>query len=302
MAKNYTVVGQGAIGSLIAYQLYQSQLGFNVVLKQKNQHRKPNIFIDFAKNETDFYTQLLPDDELITTLFLPLKAYDIVSAFKQVSHRLSPNACIILLNNGMGVAGAIKPFLKPKQTLLLASVTHGVLIQDNKIIHTGLGNIYLGFADTTTKIQPSTIKSLIKQIATIEWQNDIAKSLWLKLAINACINPITAINQQRNKSVLQPAYSVLIRDLCQEISQIAATQYIKLSAQELVEAVKKVAHATGDNYSSMRQDIANNRKTEVEYINGYLVKIAQKEQIELVNNQRLYEQVKALERKQTITY
>ena len=106
------------------------------------------------------------------------------------------------------------------------------------------------------------------------WHQDIRFSLWLKLAINAVINPLSALHNIQNGKLAERQYETQIIALCDEITQIMQHLEFVLEADRLLNTVKQVIQQTSENYSSMNRDISGRRKTEIEFINGYIVKQA----------------------------
>jgi 2-dehydropantoate 2-reductase len=115
-----------------------------------------------------------------------------------------------------------------------------------------------------------------------------------KLAVNSVLNPLTVILDARNGSILYnfaitrtmrlllAETSLVIRSLpeLQNIPNVAT----RFSAQRLETLVVSVANTTRDNISSMLADVRGGRQTEVEYINGYIVKRGEEIGIKCVVN------------------
>ena len=127
-------------------------------------------------------------------------------------------------------------------------------------------------------------------------QNDLGVS-WLpmaemevvlrkKLAINACVGPITALIDCPNGALYgNMSANRIVRSVCSEAADVFAAQAeaevargkllhkswaASLSRRALEEATMAVLRATSRNYSSMLTDVRNGKVTEIEYINGYL--------------------------------
>tara|TARA_Y100000748_G_C15265218_1_gene398391 strand:- start:207 stop:587 length:381 start_codon:yes stop_codon:yes gene_type:complete len=99
-----------------------------------------------------------------------------------------------------------------------------------------------------------------------------------KLAINAVINPLTALYRCRNgELVTNPDYRRHLQLLAAEIAGLYTFLNWSLPWNLLTQA-EQVATATAANQSSTLQDVLQQRPTELPYINGYL--LAQAEQHE----------------------
>ena len=138
----------------------------------------------------------------------------------------------------------------------------------------------MGQALSSSPFKKSDINDLIIALNTIlpsvEWRNDIHTALWNKLAINSVINPLTAIHQCRNGKLANDQFKKQISILIKEISQVLNAENIAISHQSVVDNVYRVIESTAQNFSSMHQDIAHHRTTEIDFITGYLIRTAQK--------------------------
>jgi 2-dehydropantoate 2-reductase len=72
--------------------------------------------------------------------------------------------------------------------------------------------------------------------------------------------------------------------------------HIEASSDSLLDKVNQVISATANNYSSMHQDIVNARPTELDYITGYVIKVANAQSIDVPVHQRLYNQLQQLDK------
>jgi len=229
-------------------------------------------------------------------------------------------------------------FRNPTQCphFILASNTHGAFVKNPyHVIHAGMGSIEFGIApderdyeaglkDQTSPPQNRRLrlsdisppgdpdaqryKSLRETVAAlllledlnISWKTfgEMQLIVRRKLAVNAVINPLTAILSCRNGDLFQHPFAVEILDkVCAEVSMVYAAQIRAdhdawmreleirrvdpdgvepptlpepLTAESLKEEVHRVADLTKGNISSMLQDIRRGQKTEIDYINGYL--------------------------------
>jgi 2-dehydropantoate 2-reductase len=99
--------------------------------------------------------------------------------------------------------------------------------------------------------------------------------LWKKLAVNAVINPLTAILRVPNGELLhRPPLDPLIAEIVEEVWRVAARHKIPLpTPPELAEEVRRVCRGTASNRSSMLRDVEEGRPTEIDSINGAVVRL-----------------------------
>jgi 2-dehydropantoate 2-reductase len=127
--------------------------------------------------------------------------------------------------------------------------------------------------------------------------DDIDQRLWRKLAVNSVINPLTALHDCRNGAVLElPGIDALLPALCAEVCAAANAEGLALNAAQLVDDVRHVCRVTAQNRSSMLQDIAARRLTEIDFINGYVVHKAAQYGLDCPQQRALYMQIQDLER------
>ncbi len=105
---------------------------------------------------------------------------------------------------------------------------------------------------------------------------DMPRRLWTKLAVNAGINPTTALARVDNGAVLAAPLAGTARAAARETARVAAAAGVDLDPDETVAAMEGVARDTAGNVSSMRQDVEAGRRTEVGAINGYVLERATK--------------------------
>ncbi|WP_411994745.1 ketopantoate reductase family protein [Agarivorans sp. DSG3-1] len=292
------IIGAGAVGGLLAALLSQHS---KVCFVDPRIVRESSLALTLTPFATDKSTQLHSRLPLLNTipscrwLIICVKAHQVASA---VAALTIPADCkVILMVNGLGAHQDLINQLNPEQ-LYLASNTHGALVlsksqQALHIKHTGLGKIDLG--SYLGNSEPDELSLLNEALAPLDWHNNIYPALWLKLAINCCINPLTAIHNCPNGDLLNSNYQQTLEALCQELSLVAEHEGITLSTEYLLQTVRLVAQNTAANYSSMHQDIHHQRTSEINYINAYVLQRAKQFQLHCPYNKKMLEQIKKLE-------
>jgi len=106
-----------------------------------------------------------------------------------------------------------------------------------------------------------------------EWVEDVESILWEKLLVNAAINPLTALfNCPNGRLALDPTLQAILRDIVAEALPLVRPHGVKLSLDEAIARVETVCRATAENISSMLQDIRRGKRTEIDFINGAVVR------------------------------
>jgi len=322
---NIVIVGQGAMGLLWYHHLSQfninqlriNQLGaeHNLSLLASKQMQLLNQATKVAPTENHLqqsqyhFTDIdgVSSQELVTftqindiqsadVIILCLKSFQIGGSLSELSINLNPNASIILAHNGMGTLDEIPKKLIEQHTIYTLLTTHGCLrTAPYKITHTGIGFSDFGLVSgkTNTAKQLAITNLLNNALPDVLFNENIIEKQWVKLAINCVINPLTALNDIENGNVNNDGFIEQIQNILTEIVQVAKAVGIELSLTELISKVQQVALATAKNSSSMRCDILANRRTEIDYINGYLHKLGLKYNIATPENTKIWQKVKA---------
>ena len=301
-AEQITILGAGAIGQLIYHLLasdeQQAQLSF--IGKAAQSEVIPLRFTRLDGQELTSNAKVIGredyDEELANCalLIVCVKAYQVKPALEAVLPYLPSNTHILLLHNGMGPHLEVQPYLAGRG-LSLGTTSQGALRLDKyHVKQTGAGLTQLG-SFIAPQLDVSLQERLLNSIEQSTWYADILPLLWQKLAINVAINPLTAIHNCANGELAQPQYQNTINDAVSELVKVAAADDLTLDKTLLIERVYQVIELTAQNLSSMHQDVYHQRQTEIEAINGFVLKRAKAHHIPAPVNQSLIQQIKQLE-------
>ena len=297
MSWRINILGSGAIGGLCSAGAHKAKLTYRCFARQgRNPLRYAESLdgqittLDYASN--DSYP--LSDSDL---LIMPLKAFQLEDALRQWQGKISLNTPVVLLHNGMGGVELARDII-PDNPVLLATTSHGALKLDaDTVKHTGLGATMLGMAFHHPKalwLQNQLTPIMEACIGPVTWRDDMHNALWQKLLINCAINPLTALADVKNGELSHASYRPTLQAICEEVCLTAQACGIFIDAKSALEQVLNVIENTAENYSSMHQDITHKRPTEIDAINGYVVKQAQKKGIDVPVNTQMLLAIKAL--------
>ncbi len=128
----------------------------------------------------------------------------------------------------------------------------------------------------------------------VEARADVRGVIWGKLAINAGLNPLTALLGVPNGGLLEdPAARMFMRRAAKEVAAVATAQGIALPYDDATAAVEDVARRTAPNLSSMLQDLRRGAPTEIDAICGAVARIGAQTGTPAPLNHALTEMVKA---------
>ncbi|KAJ5335340.1 Ketopantoate reductase ApbA/PanE [Penicillium brevicompactum] len=243
---------------------------------------------------------ILVDDSPIDCLIVCTKAHRTELAIRDIKHRLTKDSTICFVHNGMGVVDIINQKIFPnpdeRPRYINSVFSHGLTRKDNfKFAHMGVGSFILSPVPTGLPSEanedtwiPST-KYLMRLltltpalVAMAETPAGLDQYQLEKLAVNCVINPLTTLSDCTNGELLYSfSFTRVMRLLLFEISAVICAlpelQGVpgieeRFSPERLRRLVVNLARMTADNSSSMRQDLMNKRRTEIEFTNGYIVR------------------------------
>jgi len=235
--------------------------------------------------------------ENVGLLLVTTKAGDTFSALEEWLPRFPENTPVVLFQNGLGSQQEVAERW-PERPILAASTTEGANRPSPEVlVHAGAGDTWVGaLTASAADHTASVVQQLAETGLRVHAEENILQRLWQKLIVNAGINPFTALLDCPNGDILNsPLYQQNIDELCSEISVLLEAETSEAIAPEVLrERIETVARNTASNTSSMRADVLAGRKTEIDYINGYLVQCGRCHSIATPVNQMLTERVQGL--------
>jgi len=289
---NIGIVGFGAIGCLLGSQILPN---INIFALPSD----PELTtVHFQINEEDHHKQFsfpVWQGEILDVIIICCKATQCHLALDLWQNAISKDSQIVLLQNGMGQHDQVKSRF-PNHVIFAASTTEGAFRKDkHTVIHAGQGITQWGFYSAKNKSLNTALKldiSLFK--GNHQWSNNIESVLIAKLALNAIINPLTVkYNCHNGALVHEPKIVEELKSLCDETEAFFRAMQWSLDFN-LTEKVLSIAQLTARNSSSMLQDIRARRETEIDFINGYLLKQANTINYSLPHHQELFNFIKSL--------
>lgn len=296
MSEQWHIIGAGAIGGWLAAQFDAQQLA--VTLLTRGQHNPTLTFTDLDGSTQQHQltaepvqTKLPP----IRNLIIATKAHQVLDALASVAHRIDTHTRILLLQNGMGFEQACL-HTYPQATFMRALITHGAYRQSPQhIVYAGAGEIFFG--PLSGQLSASEITSLLAPFNQCglhaSWVDDLLEQQWYKLAINAAINPLSALFNCANGELLkQPNTQHWLHLLIKETDQVLSASGLNYPPGHIQALTYKVAKQTANNFSSMHQDVSNGRSTEIDFINGFLLDTARQLGLDLPTHAKIYTCIK----------
>jgi len=268
------VLGLGSIGVLSAHLIRTAFPLLPICYLPRPTAFPPSSYtIRHPNGQTSLLLGLLNDingTSSIETLLVTTKAHQTKTAILPYLARITNSTLLIFLQNGMGVLESLGNIL-PSARIVQGTTTGGAYRNADVVNWVARGETV--FAPVPPTAISPTEHSLICCLGSIVSYSLLEDQMYRKLALNACINPVTAIYNLPNRSIVDdtPAHALSMQ-LATEIHQVYASVRPDMDMSRLGEDVVQLARDTGKNISSMLADVRARRDTEIDFINGHIVK------------------------------
>jgi 2-dehydropantoate 2-reductase len=297
------IAGPGAIGSLFASYLAKSKQEIWLLDKDKARAERINqqgIAISGVSGTWQARVRVSANPEEIgkcDLLIVCVKSYDTRQLMNYAQPIISTDSLVLTLQNGIGNVEIISEML-PGQSVFAGITSQGAnLLELGKLCHAGFGETVIGSLDGKLTAPLREIRQLFNDVGIpARLSRDIKGALWSKLIINVGINALTAITRLRNGKLLEfEGTQVIMRQAVSEATRVAKRKRIKLQFDDPLTKVEAVCSATANNISSMLADVLKKKRTEIDFINGVIVRQGQALGIPVVTNALLVGLVKTIE-------
>ncbi len=300
------IVGPGALGSLFAALLAKDGSHDVWVLDHDAERTAQNDGkLLLTKDKQEFCCFVSPSSQASKIgpsdiVLLTVKSHDVAEALEQVSPLCTENTILICFQNGIGHFDALAEATLPVSPVIGVTSMGATLMAKGHVRHGGEGLTVIGYPPPCPG--PAVIKRL-DAVASCFSQSgiktrqvdNILDFVWSKLLVNTGINALTVIHNCENGRLLDiaDARRKMIAAV-EEGHAIALALGITIDTDPVARTID-VCQATRNNISSMLQDARRQKPTEIDAINGALLKAAQTIGLDAPVNRELVRQVKEVE-------
>ena len=286
------VFGAGSLGTLIGALLADAGTDVHLV----GRPRVVRAFEDGVRvtgtEEFVAYPSFSAEPREADVTLVTVKSYDTDAAAETLASTVGEEDTVVSLQNGMGNEGTLDAALDA--TVFGGTATYGanLLTEDGVVEYAGEGRVLVGDYRGGASVEARRVADALDGLR-VEPTDEIDVRLWEKLAVNAAINPVTALTGTRNGEAAERAGDVM-RSAAREVERVAAERGVEV--EDAPCRAVEVAEATADNVSSTLQDVRAGRRTEIDALNGYVVDAAEGTDVDVPINRTLAALVRALDR------
>jgi 2-dehydropantoate 2-reductase len=296
------VVGAGAMGSIFGARFHQA--GHDTVLVDVAQPLVDTI-------NADGVTVVRGDDETVTRVpatadpasvgpadivVFFTKCYHTPSAAEGARPLVGPDTVVASLQNGWGNGDVLAAAYPPEQVVVGVTYNSGLVQGPGRVVHPAEQPTLVGsFADGGDGAA-RLAEALESAGLTTTVASPVRPEIWKKLILNAATLPSSALTGMNAGALGACAdTAALVADTTREAVNVAQALGYEIDYEERISTILALLEKAGPSKASMLQDVEAGRRTEIDVINGAVVKAADEAGVAVPINRALVQLIKGWE-------
>ena len=298
------VLGAGAVGCYFGGMLARAGQDVTLIARSARAQAINDLglemdcqsFHEVVRIKATDNLSILKDADLV---LLSVKSLDTEKTIQEIAYILPDHAVILSLQNGVANVELASKLIPNPVYPAVVYVATGML-GPRVMKHHGRGELFIG---SLHDLQSSDSENLAAICTLFEnaavpctVATEIKRDMWVKFLVNCSYNALSGIGQiTYGEMVCIPEIIQLIESLTQEFLTIAALEGVVITPLEAAEANGLIASTMVTQRSSTAQDLVRGKKTEMDFLNGYIVQVGKKHGVAVPYNESIYALVKMLE-------
>jgi 2-dehydropantoate 2-reductase len=291
------VMGAGAVGGYYGFKLARG--GYDVVLIGRPQHveaiQRQGLRLETQTFDERVGVSASTEASAVHGARLVLfcvKSTDTESAAAAIKPHLAPDAVVLSLQNGVENADRLRALLQ-QQVVAVVVYVGTEMAGPGHVRHHGRGELIIEQSTASHDIA----RALIAAGVPTEISDNVRGVLWAKLITNCAYNALSAITQlPYGRLVKGEGVTAVMRDLVDECVAVAKADGVMIPGDVDV-AVRKIAETAAGQYASTAQDLARGKRSEIDHLNGLIVRRGEALGVATPANRLLHAIVKLIESK-----
>ena len=291
-------MGAGAVGCYFGGML--ARAGHEVVLIARPQHvqaiQQGGLRMDTKTFDERVRLEASSEPSSVRGAKLVLfcvKSTDTESAGAQMLPYLTPDALVLTLQNGVDNADRLRGVLPNHEVAAAVVYVATEMAGPGHLKHHGRGELVI----EPSSASGAVAQALIAAGVPTEVSDNVRGALWAKLIRNCAYNAVSAIAQlPYGKTVQGEGVKDVMRDVVAECLAVAKAEGVQVPG-DVDAAIRKIAETMPSQFSSTAQDLARGKRSEIDYLNGLIVKRGEALGINTPANRVLWALVKLMESK-----
>jgi 2-dehydropantoate 2-reductase len=276
------VVGAGAMGAIFGARFAQAGHDTHLV----------DVAVPLVdKINSDGITVVRGDDETVTQVpattdpasvgpvdlvVFCVKCYHTPSAAEAARPLVDSSTVVASLQNGWGNGDVLAGVFPPEQIVVGVTYNSGTVLDVGRVAHPGVGPTTVGsFTDGEGGGPERLAEALMDGGLEVTVASPIRPEIWKKLILNAATLPTAAlIGMNAGALTAHPEMKELVSETAREAVAVARALGYDIDEQERIDAIHGLLERAGPARGSMLQDFEAGRRTEIDVINGAVVRAA----------------------------
>lgn len=304
--KQILMVGAGSVGGFFGARLAKNNPDVSFLLRPKTLAAIEQNGLTIRSAEGTFTVtpriaadaRELPRPDLIV---LGVKAYDLDEVLNQIEPVLTERTVILTLQNGIDTEDRLLARIQRDCVVGGVAYIYSKIAEPGVIDHYKKGAVAIGEFMGYESPRLLAIRDLFASAdIPCHLSKDIRRSKWEKMCWNCVFNPITVlIDDHVAKALDHPEMTSVIRQIVGEVAAVSAAMKVPLPL-DMSERVVKATQEIRDIHTSMYDDWKAGRRTEIDYLNGFIVRKGRELGIPTPVNEALTAMIKTVTEKEYI--
>ncbi len=290
------VMGAGAVGCYFGGML--ARAGHHVTLIGRDEHvqaiRAQGLRIEARSFDEQVQLDASTDPSAVAgadVVLFCVKSTATESAGAQIRPHLAPHALVLCLQNGVDNAERLRTVLPDHAVSAVVVYVATEMAGAGHVKHHGRGELVI----EPVRGSEGAAEALRAAGITTDISNNVRGALWLKLILNSAYNAMSAIGRIPYGPLVQaPGVLAVIADVVAECRAVAGADGVSLPG-DVDTAVRRIAETMPSQYSSTAQDVMRGKPSEIDHLNGYVVRRGEALGIATPANRVLHTLVKLIE-------
>ncbi len=299
MMPRVAVMGAGAVGCYFGGMLARAGAPVMLIARQKHVDviNREGLLMDCLTFQERILTQATTEIEAVREaqiVLLTVKTRDTEEVAKALLPHLHPGIIVVSMQNGVDNVERIRAASGIEAIPAVVYVA-AAMTAPGTVKHTGRGDLIFG-----SKTRPDDVDEVAPMFALAgvpcRVSDNIEGDLWVKMILNCAYNAMSALTRAKYGTLMRTLWTREVMErIIEECLAVASGAGVKMPKVNMVEAAVKLGEAMSQAVSSTAQDIAAGRMTEIDSLNGYIVRRGKELGIPVPANQTLHALVKLLE-------
>ena len=298
-----SIVGTGAIGG--SFGGFLSNAGYEVTFIERNENiineiKKNGLSISGVKEIHLNDVNIVPPGSITQKqdlILFAVKAYSLEDAVQSTLPIIGENTYVVSLQNGLGIGEVISKYINKEQ------IIEGVVWFPATMVKPGHITLLTFYEQTILGGRFYESQEYAKKLALLltsagiptKAVDNISLEIWRKAIPIIAGNSINAITRTKLGVISEiPELKESLFAVAKESLKIARAEGIEINKEDLRRSMLALEKGS-EHKTSMLLDIINKRKTEVDFLNGKIIELGIKHNIETPLNNLLYSLIRALE-------